>query len=422
MAGLLDYGQPDPLTLGLLGFSQAISTPRSRGGGVAAALGAFPAGQMQAAEMQRQREQDMLRQQLQQAQIGKYQFDMGTSRATSEQAAAQAAAQAQARAEFESAYGQSGGQWSPQLSILGTRAGFKTEDLQRLAQGGNLGREKLTFQNGVGVNPFDGSPQAVVPDVNQPFNPTIGPGGITAVPNQPVQDFQVRRSAAGAPNITTRVENKGADSAMGQYGPILKEQRTAAQGAIEQFDSADRIEQALNSGAVNIGPGSTVRNKIDQLSVVLGVAGENTQARVARTRQMIRGLSEMAVKARQALAGQGTITDKESETVARAYAADPEDVTLDELRIIVDLTKRAARLQAESYQQMLQSAPAGVAPFYQIPRLNSILSQPPAQAPAAIAPTPANPNPAAPSPGQVVDGYQFMGGDPANPKSWRQTR
>jgi hypothetical protein len=41
---------------------------------------------MQAAEMQRQREQDMLRQQLQQAQIGKYQFDMDTSRATAEAA------------------------------------------------------------------------------------------------------------------------------------------------------------------------------------------------------------------------------------------------------------------------------------------------------------------------------------------------
>jgi hypothetical protein len=389
---------------------------------VAAALSAFPAGQMQAADMRRRMEADELRKQLSQAQIGKYQFDMDTSRATSEQDAARAAEQAMARQNFEAAYEQSGGKWSPQLSILGTRAGFKTEDLQRLAQGGNLGREKLTFQNGIGVNPFDGSPQAVVPDVNQPFKPSIGPGGISAVPNQPVQEFQVRRAAAGAPSITTRVENKGADSAMGQYGPILAQQRTAAQGAVDQFDSADRIEQALNSGAVNVGPGSTVRNKIDQISVALGVAGENTQARVARTRQMIRGLSEMAVKARQALAGQGVISDKESETVSRAYAADPEDVTLEELRIIVDLTKRAARLQAESYQQMLKSAPTGVAPFYQIPRLNSILSQPPAQAPAAVAPTPANPNPSAPSPGQVVDGYQFMGGDPANPKSWRQTR
>ena len=96
MAGLLDYGQPDPLTLGLLGFSQAISTPRSRGGGVAAALGAFPAGQMQAAEMQRARQQDMLRQQLAQAQIGNYQAEADMRKRRAEQEAATAAAIRQA--------------------------------------------------------------------------------------------------------------------------------------------------------------------------------------------------------------------------------------------------------------------------------------------------------------------------------------
>jgi hypothetical protein len=85
-AGLLNYDQPDPLTLGLLGFSQAISAPRSRGGGVAAALSAFPAGQMQAADMRRRMEADELRKQLAQAQIGKYQFDMDTSRAAAESA------------------------------------------------------------------------------------------------------------------------------------------------------------------------------------------------------------------------------------------------------------------------------------------------------------------------------------------------
>jgi hypothetical protein len=68
-AGLLNYDQPDPLTLGLLGFSQAISAPRSRGGGVAAALSAFPAGQMQAAEMRRREQQDALRQSAAQEQM-----------------------------------------------------------------------------------------------------------------------------------------------------------------------------------------------------------------------------------------------------------------------------------------------------------------------------------------------------------------
>jgi hypothetical protein len=96
MAGLLDYDKPDPLTLGLLGFSQAISTPRSRGGGVAAALGAFPAGQMQAAQMQRRREQDALRQQLAQAQVDNYRSEAEARKRRAEQEAATAAAIRQA--------------------------------------------------------------------------------------------------------------------------------------------------------------------------------------------------------------------------------------------------------------------------------------------------------------------------------------
>jgi hypothetical protein len=79
-AGLLNYDQPDPLTLGLLGFSQAISAPRSRGGGVAAALSAFPAGQMQAAEMRRRMEADELRKQLAQAQIGEYEMKVAEAK------------------------------------------------------------------------------------------------------------------------------------------------------------------------------------------------------------------------------------------------------------------------------------------------------------------------------------------------------
>ena len=57
MAGLLDArgGFDDPITMGLLGASQALLTPVSQGGGLGAAFGAFPAAQ-QAAEQRRMRE------------------------------------------------------------------------------------------------------------------------------------------------------------------------------------------------------------------------------------------------------------------------------------------------------------------------------------------------------------------------------
>jgi len=57
MAGLLDArgGFDDPITMGLLGASQALLTPMSQGGGLGAAFGAFPAAQ-QAAEANRYRQ------------------------------------------------------------------------------------------------------------------------------------------------------------------------------------------------------------------------------------------------------------------------------------------------------------------------------------------------------------------------------
>jgi len=57
MPGLLDArgGFDDPITMGLLGASQALLTPMSQGGGLGAAFGAFPAAQ-QAAEQRRMRD------------------------------------------------------------------------------------------------------------------------------------------------------------------------------------------------------------------------------------------------------------------------------------------------------------------------------------------------------------------------------
>ena len=58
MPGLLNKGGfDDPLTMGLLGASQALMTPMSQGGGVGAAFNAFPAAQQQAMRQQFLRQQ-----------------------------------------------------------------------------------------------------------------------------------------------------------------------------------------------------------------------------------------------------------------------------------------------------------------------------------------------------------------------------
>jgi len=61
MPGLLDY-QVDPIAMGLLGAGGALMTPRAQGGGIGAAMQAFPQQMMQGQEMQRRMQEQALRQ------------------------------------------------------------------------------------------------------------------------------------------------------------------------------------------------------------------------------------------------------------------------------------------------------------------------------------------------------------------------
>jgi hypothetical protein len=78
MNGLLGDGI-DPIAMGLLSAGGALMTPRQQGGGVGPAMTqagqAIMQGRMMQEQARRQREQDALRAQLMQAQIGKYQSD-----------------------------------------------------------------------------------------------------------------------------------------------------------------------------------------------------------------------------------------------------------------------------------------------------------------------------------------------------------
>jgi hypothetical protein len=101
MPGLLDArgGFNDPITMGLLGASQALLTPMSQGGGLGAAFGAFPAAQ-QAAEQRRMRELML------QAQMGNMQSETEYRNAQMEASRQKAMRDAQIEAGRNSVYEQ----------------------------------------------------------------------------------------------------------------------------------------------------------------------------------------------------------------------------------------------------------------------------------------------------------------------------
>ena len=98
MAGLLDGYGIDPLGMGLLGAGGALLTPRQQGGGIGAALQAFPQGLMQGQEMQRRMQMDAMRAKLVQSGIEENEAQAIMRKALAEKQMAEQARLAQQRA------------------------------------------------------------------------------------------------------------------------------------------------------------------------------------------------------------------------------------------------------------------------------------------------------------------------------------
>lgn len=194
------------------------------------------------------------------------------------------------------------------------------------------------------------------------------------------EQFQLAQKRAGATNIgMPKVELKMGESVAGQIGPLAKDSRTQAQGAVGMFDSADRIQKALDSGKVSAGPFTTQVQTVKQL--IQKVGGGNDEG-IRQTRQVIKGLAQMSVEARKELAGQGQVTESEAAAVAKAESGDINDLTTGELQDLVTLTKRAAHYRAKNHQSILESmgasdATKGMVPFYQIQNMDRLLKYTP---------------------------------------------
>jgi len=155
----------------------------------------------------------------------------------------------------------------------------------------------------------------------------------------------------------------------------MQDNRNAMTGAVQMFDSADRIERALAAGEVYAGPGASIRLKGAQVADLLGIAGGDTAKRIETTRAVVRGLAESSVQARKELAGQGAVTEAEGRAVEKAMSGNIDDLTVPEIKAIATLNKRAAAMKAKAYKQMLDATPKEMQPFYSLPGLDSMTAQ-----------------------------------------------
>jgi hypothetical protein len=170
------------------------------------------------------------------------------------------------------------------------------------------------------------------------------------------------------------VSVKTGESLAKEIGPMMAESRASALGAIETVDTVGRIATAIDKGIVTLGPTATLRNKIDQVALLMGVAGNTTEERLVNTRQVIRGMAQFAVTARKALKGQGQVSDFEGKLLIKAEAGEIGDMTLPELKAFLAVTDRLARRQYRQHQENVNKMKkrkdmSELAEFYEVPDL-----------------------------------------------------
>ena len=183
------------------------------------------------------------------------------------------------------------------------------------------------------------------------------------------QDFVKEQKQAGAPS--TKIEVKTGESIGAQVGPMLKDSQIAASGAALQIDAADRIIDAVNTGKVLSGPGTTPVLRAAQFGNVLGITGKDTNETIANTRRAIRGLAELTLQGRKSMRGEGAITESEGKLAEKAFSGDIADLTNDEIRILANSSKRAAQFTVKQHEKrldVLRKNPdtAQLVPFYEV--------------------------------------------------------
>lgn len=188
-------------------------------------------------------------------------------------------------------------------------------------------------------------------DANDPNKPFLRVNG-QIVANPAYQAYEINKARAGATNV--KIDNKMGESLAGQIGPMVKETWTAANGAIQTADAANRVLQGVNGNKLYAGPGSNIRMSAAQIGDTLGMTGKDTAEKIANTRQTITGLAQMTLQGRKQMTGQGAITESESKLAERAMSGDIS-MTPAEIKQLASAAHRAAKFTYSQHQSQLSN-------------------------------------------------------------------
>jgi len=163
--------------------------------------------------------------------------------------------------------------------------------------------------------------------------------------------FQALQILKKPPAAVTNVNVSNIDkSASAELGKLLPDLYNQANSAASQLAEIPRYIKALDSAIT--GPLAEERLAAAKVANIFGFTG--TKA-INATREVIQGLSEMALKARTMLTGQGQITEYEQKLLIKAKSADIT-FTKGELQTILGVADRAAKAKYNQSRKLLESA------------------------------------------------------------------
>jgi hypothetical protein len=188
---------------------------------------------------------------------------------------------------------------------------------------------------------------------------------VSLIPNLP------RNRAEWTPAQMNQVENKvmqleaqkspknvfNMSDIMGKDLGQVQQIMIAGQGQVQAGElalgAANKIDQAIKSKNLNVGPTATVGQSLGQIGDALGLVNQKGQEKLVNTRQAIQGLAQMWMLGRQQAKGQGQITEGENILVGKIQSGDLNTISLPELQYMVENTKTQGNYFRKEYENKL---------------------------------------------------------------------
>lgn len=170
-------------------------------------------------------------------------------------------------------------------------------------------------------------------------------------------DFKRELAQAGAARTTNNVsvnteKNLLGGIATGVSGQI-NDSLTGAKAALGTLSTLDRLDSALSSGKVMVGPGTKPARMLMQIGTQMGVGGKDANDVLRNTQTAIQALAQLELDAASQMRGQGQITEGERALLRRAAGGDIS-MSMPELKQLSAVTRKVASMRIKTHNQAVQ--------------------------------------------------------------------